>query len=35
VAEWKRRLREALPKFFGDRRQKPDRSAEEVISKRV
>jgi transposase-like protein len=30
VAQWKRQLREALPKLFADRRQKPDRSAEEL-----
>lgn len=30
VAEWKRQLREALPSVFADRRQKPDRSAEEL-----
>jgi putative transposase len=30
VAQWKRQLREALPKFFADRRQKPDRSAAEL-----
>jgi putative transposase len=30
VAQWKRQLREALPQLFADRRQKPDRSAEEV-----
>ena len=28
--EWKRQLREALPQLFTDRRQKPDRSAEEL-----
>jgi transposase-like protein len=30
VAQWKRQLRDALPKLFADRRQKPDRSAEEL-----
>src|SRR5205807_9032384 len=30
VAEWKRQLRESLPQVFTDRRQKPDRSAEEL-----
>lgn len=30
VADWKRQLREALPQVFTDRRQKPDRSAEEL-----
>src|SRR5438105_15466713 len=30
VAQWKRQLREALPQVFTDRRQKPDRTAEEL-----
>src|ERR1041385_4705447 len=30
VAQWKRQLREALPEVFTERRQKPDRSAEEL-----
>ena len=30
VAEWKRQLRDALPAVFADRRQKPDRFAEEL-----
>src|SRR5215212_11880367 len=30
VAQWKRQLREGLPQLFTDRRQKPDRSAEEL-----
>ena len=30
VAQWKRQLREALPQVFADRRQKPDRTAEEL-----
>jgi putative transposase len=30
VAQWKRQLRDALPQLFADRRQKPDRSAEEL-----
>jgi transposase-like protein len=30
VAQWKRQLRDALPGLFADRRQKPDRSAEEL-----
>jgi len=30
VADWKRQLRAALPQVFTDRRQKPDRSAEEL-----
>jgi putative transposase len=30
VAQWKRQLREGLPQLFADRRQKPDRSAEEL-----
>jgi transposase-like protein len=30
VAQWKRQLRESLPQLFADRRQKPDRSAEEL-----
>ena len=30
VAPWKRQLREALPQVFADRRQKPDRTAEEL-----
>jgi transposase-like protein len=30
VAQWKRQLREALPELFADRRQKPDRCAEEL-----
>jgi transposase-like protein len=30
VAQWKRQLREVLPQLFADRRQKPDRSAEEI-----
>jgi putative transposase len=30
VADWKRQLRQALPQVFTDRRQKPDRSAEEL-----
>jgi transposase len=30
VAQWKRQLREALPEVFADRRQRPDRSAEEL-----
>ena len=30
VAQWKRQLRDALPKLFADRRHKPDRSAEEL-----
>ena len=30
VAQWKRQLREALPQVFADRRQKPERGAEEL-----
>ena len=30
VAQWKGQLRDALPAVFTDRRQKPDRSAEEL-----
>jgi transposase-like protein len=30
VAQWKRQLRDALPAVFADRRQKPDRSTEEL-----
>jgi transposase-like protein len=30
VAHWKRQLREGLPQLFADRRQKPDRSVEEL-----
>ncbi len=30
VAQWKRQLRDALPGLFADRRQKPDRSQEEL-----
>ena len=30
VAPWKRPLREALPQVFADRRQKPERGAEEL-----
>src|SRR5438874_11723073 len=30
VAQWKRQLRDALPAVFTDRRQKPDRAAEEL-----
>jgi transposase-like protein len=30
VAQWKRQLRDALPGLFADRRQKPDRSAEQL-----
>jgi transposase len=30
IAQWKRQLREALPQVFADRRQRPDRSTEEL-----
>jgi putative transposase len=30
VAQWKRQLRDGLPKLFRDPRQRPDRSAEEI-----